>query len=87
MTSNLSLILLYAFVIAVRWPRIRERWVAPLIRGSEWFFDVPVPPEFLNGQGRNILRDYRFRLFIPWAIEIPILAAILLATSGSTSTR
>jgi len=64
--------------MVMRIPRIVERWRASMLRGPEWFFGAAVPADFLEGPGRAILRDYRWRLGIPWAIEIPLLAAILL---------
>jgi hypothetical protein len=79
MTENQILVLLCVFVVAMRMPRIRERWSAPLLRGPEWFFSVAVKPDFWSGPGAAILRNYRWRLFIPWAIEIPIFVAILIA--------
>jgi hypothetical protein len=79
MTDNQLFVLLYLFAIATRVPRLKERWAAPLMRGPAWLFDIAVPPDFLRGPGQAILRRYRWRLFLPWAIEIPILAAILLA--------
>jgi hypothetical protein len=67
--TELQLVLLYTATIVLRIPRIKERWVAPLMRGPEWFFDVGVAPDFLKGPGATLLRNYRWRLFIPWSIE------------------
>lgn len=71
--------LLYLLTVAMRYPRLQERWTAPLLRGSEWFFSIAAPPGFLEGPGRGILRGYRMRLFIPWLIELPLLAASLIS--------
>lgn len=79
MSENQILVLLCFVVIATRIPRIVERWKAPLLRGPEWFFNVQVAADFLTGPGAAILRNYRWRLFIPWAIEVPVCAAILAA--------
>jgi pimeloyl-ACP methyl ester carboxylesterase len=79
MNQTQPLVLLYVFAIATRIPRLLERWPAPLVRGPEWFFGASVPPDFLAGPGRAILRRYRLLLSIPWAIEVLLLAAILLA--------
>jgi hypothetical protein len=82
MTLDQYLVLLYLFAIVLRYPRLQERWTAPLLRGTDWFFNVAVPPDFIDGPGHGILRRYRTRLFIPWMIEIPILVVLLI--SGHT---
>lgn len=79
MTEDRILILICVFVVIGRIPRIVERWKAPLLRGPDWFFSVAVPADFQSGIGAALLRNYRWRLFIPWAVEIPICAAILAA--------
>jgi len=76
--TGFPLICLYLLTIALRIPRIKERWAAPLMRGPDWFFEVAVPPDFLEGPGAAILRNYRWRLFIPWGIEGLTLAALWL---------
>jgi len=76
MTEPQIVLLGYIAVIFLRFPRIKERWNAPLLRGPEWFFDVAVPADFLQNAGRAVLRNYRWRLFIPWMIEVPIMAAL-----------
>jgi hypothetical protein len=76
--TGFPLVCLYLLTVALRIPRIKERWVAPLLRGPEWFFEVAVPPDFLEGPGAAILRSYRWRLFIPWGIEGLTLAALCL---------
>ena len=78
MTEYQLIALFYLFSIAMRVPRILERWKSPMLRGPEWFFSVAVPTDFLTGPGAAILRDYRWRLAIPWAIEAAVLAALLL---------
>lgn len=79
MNDNQIFFLTYLFLVVMRFPRIAERWKAPLLRGPEWFFNVPVPPDFFEGPGAAILRFYRALLFIPWAIELPLCAAIFAA--------
>jgi len=76
--TQLQIVLLYFASIILRIPRIKERWIAPLMRGPEWFFDVAVPQDFLKGPGAAILRNYRWRLFIPWGIEGLTLVALWL---------
>jgi hypothetical protein len=51
----------------------------PLLRGPEWFFDVHVQPDFYTGDGRKILHRYWMRMFIPFAIDIPVAIAIFLS--------
>lgn len=82
--TELQVVLLYIVVIATRIPRIKERWIAPLMRGPEWFFDVAVAPDFLTGPGARLLRNYRWRLFIPWGIEGLMLAALWLTGRSSS---
>jgi len=79
MTVDQYLVLLYLFTIVLRYPRLQERWTAPLLRGTDWFFNVAVPPDFIDGPGRGILRRYRMRLFIPWVLEIPILTVLVIS--------
>ena len=78
--SGKMLILLYAVVILDRFRRLHERWSAPLLRGPGYFFGAAVPTDFMAAAGKRLLRVYRWRLLIPWAIEIPALLAILLFT-------
>ena len=78
MNENQITFLICMFAWIMRVPRLVERWKAPLLRGHEWFFSVEVPSDFLAGPGIGILRSYRARLFLPWAVELPILAALLL---------
>ncbi len=79
MTELQATILLYIVVVLARIPRINERWIAPLMRGPEWFFDIAIAPDFLAGPGAALLRNYRWRLLLPWAIEGVMLAALWLA--------
>ena len=55
-----------------------RRWRQPLLRGPEWFFNVRVQPGFYLGPGRKILHRYLLRMFIPFALEIPIAMAIFI---------
>jgi len=52
-------------------------WVVR-IRGPEWLFNVHVQPGFYEGEGRKLLHRYRMRMFIPFAVDIPLAIAILL---------
>ena len=53
-----------------------RRWNQPLLRGEDWFLDVHVTPGFYTGPGQKILLRYRMRIFISYAIEIPLSIAI-----------
>lgn len=48
----------------------------PLLRGPEWFFNVPVPAGFYNSAGRTLLHRYWMRIVMPLALDIPIAAAM-----------
>lgn len=69
---------LWIFSLLGRVPRIAERWKAPLLNGPGWFFGVEVPIGFEHQAGRAILVRYRARLFLPWAVELPIALALFL---------
>jgi hypothetical protein len=76
-TQNQILLLCWIVSLVGRIPRIVERWRSPFLSGPGWFFSVQVPPDFLSAGGRAILSRYRHRLFLPWAIEIPVSVALL----------
>lgn len=67
---------LYVLFWIVRINGFLRRSREPLMRGAQWFFDVPVPADFYAGAGRAILRRYRLRLLVPFAIDVPVAAAI-----------
>jgi hypothetical protein len=54
----------------------------PHLRGSGWFFDVPVEADFYEGTGRRILRGYWLRMAIPFVLDVPALGMLL---TGHTS--
>lgn len=83
MTQSQILVALYIATVLARFPRINERWNSPFLRGPEWFFYLAVPAGFREGPGGAIVRRYRWRLFLPWALEIPLLSAALLAGGGA----
>jgi hypothetical protein len=76
MTQDQIILFGWLASLVLRIPRIVERWKAPFLNGPGWFFGVEVPADFLAGGGRQILTKYRLRLFLPWAVEIPISAAL-----------
>jgi hypothetical protein len=59
-----------------------RRGKQPHLRGSNWFFNVPVPAGFYEGPGRRILRGYWLRMAIPCVLDIPAIAMLL---TGHTS--
>src|SRR5215471_17553398 len=80
MSADQFLVIAYLFI----WggARIRgcfRRWQQPLLRGQEWFFNVHVKPDFYSGPGKKILRRYWTRMFIPFAVEVPIATAIFIS--------
>lgn len=77
MTQDRMLLLVWCIALVGRIPRIVERWKAPFLNGPGWFFGVEVPSNFFEHNGRTILAGYRQRLFLPWAIEIPLTVGLL----------
>jgi hypothetical protein len=65
---------------AVRLSRIHALWSLPLKNGDGWFLAQRVGPGFYDGIGAGLLRGYRAALFLPLALDVPIVAWI--ATSG-----
>src|SRR5258708_29002029 len=55
----------------------------PRLRGTSWFFDIPVETGFYEGPGRRILRGYWLRMALPFALDIPAIA--MLMTGRTTS--
>lgn len=53
-----------------------RRWNQPFLRGEDWFFDVHVKPGFYAGPGRKILHRYWMRIFVSYAVEIPLGIAV-----------
>lgn len=56
-----------------------RRGKQPLLRGQEWFFSVPVESDFYTGAGRRILLRYWMRMFVPFALDIPLAIAIFVS--------
>lgn len=79
MHSDKYAIVIYIFFWAVRINGCIRRGLQPLRRGRDWFFGIPVPPDFYTGAGRTILRAYWMRMLIPFAIDIPVAVAIFLS--------
>lgn len=77
MTPVQFIVVYYGLFILVRIRGMVRRWRQPLVRGPEYFLNVRVQPDFYSGEGRKILRSYWMRLFVPWALEIPCVVAII----------
>jgi hypothetical protein len=73
---NSFLIFFYAFFWVARIRGCIRRNQQPLLRGKDWFFDVPVPLDFYSGPGKKLLHQYRLRMLIPFAFDIPVAAYI-----------
>lgn len=72
-------IAVYALFWLVRLYGCVRRARQPLLRGRQWFFNVPVRPEFYSGRGRRILHRYWLRMLVPFAVDVPVATAIFLS--------
>src|SRR5262245_16140719 len=72
-------VIYYILFWAIRINGCVRRGRQPLLRGPEWFFNVHVQPDFYTGAGRKILHRYWMRMFIPFAVDIPVAIAIFLS--------
>jgi hypothetical protein len=79
MQINEFIVIFYIFFWVVRINGCVRRGRQPLLRGPEWFFNVHVQPGFYSGAGRRILHRYWMRMFIPFAVDIPVALAIFLS--------
>jgi hypothetical protein len=77
MPQTKLILIFYLFWWAQRIRGCFRRWPQPLLRGPEWFFNVAVQPGFYLGAGKTILLRYRMRMFIPFALDIPIVLAMV----------
>jgi len=77
MSPDQMMLLLYAIFWLARINPFLRRWKLPLLRGPEWFLSVNVQPGFYDGPGREILRRYRLRVLLPFAIDLVAMALIL----------
>ena len=78
MTVDQIVLVGWLIALVARIPRVVERWKAPFLNGPGWFFGVKVTPDFFEQGGRSILARYRQRLFLPWVIEIPVAAVLVI---------
>jgi hypothetical protein len=78
MSKDQMVVFLYVVLWAGHISPFIRRWRLPLLRGPEWFLGVRVRPDFYTGPGRKILNRYRLRLLLPFVLEIPLVAAVLI---------
>ena len=79
-TFTQQAVIFYVLFWIIRINGCVRRWRQPLLRGPEWFFSVHVQPGFYSGAGKKILHRYWMRIFIPFAVDIPL--AIVIFVSG-----
>ena len=60
MSPNQMLIIFFIFCAGSRIRGCFRRWRQPLLRGPEWFFNVPVQPGFYTGPGEDFCSDIGF---------------------------
>ena len=58
MQINQCIVIVYIFFWVVRINGCIRRGRQPLLRGPEWFFNIPVQPGFYTGAGRKLLHRY-----------------------------
>src|SRR6202050_187879 len=78
-SADKYVVILYIFFWVVRIRGCFRRGRQPLLRGPEWFFNVHVRPDFYTGAGKKLLHRYWMRRLMPFAVDIPIAAAIFLS--------
>jgi hypothetical protein len=79
MHINQQIVIFYLLFWLVRINGCFRRWRQPLLRGPEYFFDVHAQPDFYTGAGKKILHRYWIRMFIPFAVDIPLAITIFLS--------
>jgi hypothetical protein len=72
-------VIAYVFFWVVRINGCIRRGRQPMLRGPDWFFNVPVQPDFYTGTGRKILHRYWMRMLMPFALDIPVAIAIFVS--------
>jgi hypothetical protein len=76
-----SILLSFAALIwAIRALKIRGLWKHPLRNGEEFFLAQRVGPNFYREAGAALLRRYRLSLFLPLALDAPVI--VWLVASG-----
>jgi hypothetical protein len=79
MSQNQISLMVYIAFWATRVSPFFRRWRLPLVRGTEWFFSVHVPPDFYGGPGKKLLRNYRLRVLLPFILDIAVAVPIFIS--------
>src|SRR5579872_3271924 len=79
MSLTQYIVIFYILFWPIRFNGCLRRWRQPLLRGREWFFNVHVQSGFYEGAGKKILRGYFLRMFVPFAVDIPLATTIFLS--------
>ncbi|HLJ26247.1 MAG TPA: hypothetical protein VKY85_06020 [Candidatus Angelobacter sp.] len=79
MSLTQYIVIFYILFWPIRINGCLRRWRQPLLRGREWFFNVHVQSGFYEGAGKKILRGYFLRMFVPFAVDIPLATTIFLS--------
>jgi len=75
-----AIVLGFAAVMFVfRLYQVRRCWLLPLKHGEGFFLAQRVGAGFYQGAGKMLLRRYRASLFVPLAVDAPVVAWMLLA--------
>ena len=67
------------FMFFFRLYLVRRCWSLPFKHGKGSFLAQPVPEDFYQGAGNILLRRYHASLFVPLAVDAPVIAWMLLA--------
>jgi hypothetical protein len=72
-------VIYYILFWVIRINGCARRGRQPQLRGPDWFFNIHVQPGFYTGAGQRILHRYWMRMFIPFAVDIPVAIAIFVS--------
>ena len=67
------------FIFVFRLHLVRRCWPLPLKHGSNFFLAQPVRADFYEGAGQALLKRYHASLFVPLAVDAPVVVWLLLA--------
>src|SRR5215813_9629059 len=68
-----------ALMFVLRLFLINRFWPLPLKHGKEFFLAQRVEADFYEGAGKMLLRRYRASLFVPIAVDAPVVAWLVIA--------
>lgn len=77
--ENSWLIGLLAMSLGLRLLSLRRFWRLPLRHGEGWFLSTQVAPDFYRGAGAQLLRQYRRWLLAAFAVDLLLIAALLVS--------